>query len=66
MTGYFLMSQSFGRMMIEQKSGHMVHISTVATHTPEIYSGAYSPTKAAISMFIKTNYSRMGTIWHSF
>ena len=53
MTGYFLMSQRFGRMMIEQKSGRMVHISTVASHTPETYSGAYSPTKAAISMLSK-------------
>ncbi|MDF7671102.1 SDR family NAD(P)-dependent oxidoreductase [Orbaceae bacterium ESL0721] len=53
MTGYFLMSQRFGRLMIEQKSGRMVHISTVASHSPETYSGAYSSTKAAISMLSK-------------
>ncbi|QIQ21880.1 SDR family NAD(P)-dependent oxidoreductase [Zophobihabitans entericus] len=53
MTGYFLMSQRFGRLMIEQKSGRMVHISTVASHTPETYSGAYSATKAAVSMMSK-------------
>lgn len=53
MTGYFLMSQRFGRLMLEQKSGRIVHISTVASHTPETYSGAYSSTKAAISMLSK-------------
>ncbi|MCX8640538.1 MULTISPECIES: SDR family NAD(P)-dependent oxidoreductase [unclassified Gilliamella] len=53
LTGYFLMSQRFGRLMIEQKSGRMVHISTVASHTPETYSGAYSPTKAGVSMLSK-------------
>lgn len=53
MTGYFLMSQRFGRLMIEQKSGRMVHISTVASHTPETYSGAYSATKAGVSMMSK-------------
>lgn len=53
LTGYFLMSQRFGRLMIEQKSGRMVHISTVASHTPETYSGAYSSTKAGVSMMSK-------------
>lgn len=53
MTGYFLMSQRFGRLMIEQKSGRIVHISTVASHTPETYSGAYSSTKAGVSMLSK-------------
>ncbi|WP_392566894.1 SDR family oxidoreductase [Utexia brackfieldae] len=53
MTGYFLMSQRFGRLMITQQSGRMVHIATVAAHTPETYSGAYSATKAAIAMLSK-------------
>lgn len=53
MTGYFLMSQRFGRLMIAQKSGRMVHIATVAAHTPETYSGAYSATKAAVAMLSK-------------
>lgn len=50
LTGYFLVSQRFGRLMLEQKSGRMVHISTIASRFPETYSGAYSPTKAAVSM----------------
>ena len=51
--GYFLTSQRFGRQMIKQKKGTMVHISTVASHFPETYSGAYSTTKAAVNMISK-------------
>lgn len=39
--------------MIKQKKGTMVHISTVASHFPETYSGAYSTTKAAVNMISK-------------
>ena len=39
LTGYFLMSQRFGRQMIAQHHGTMVHISTVAADFPETYSG---------------------------
>lgn len=53
LTGYFLISQRIGRLMIEQKSGRMVHISTIASKSPETYSGAYSSTKAAVSMLSK-------------
>lgn len=60
MTGYFLMSQRFGRLMIQQKSGRMVHISTVASHTPETYSGAYSATKAGVSMMSKQFAAELG------
>ncbi|WP_311406790.1 SDR family NAD(P)-dependent oxidoreductase [Liquorilactobacillus uvarum] len=53
LTGYFLTSQRFGRVMIQQKYGTMVHISTVASRYPETYSGAYSTTKAAVNMMSK-------------
>ena len=53
LTGYFLMSQRFGRQMIVQRHGTMVHISTVAAVFPETYSGAYSTTKAAVNMLSK-------------
>lgn len=52
-TGYFLMSQRFGKQMIAQKKGTMVHISTVASYFPETYSGPYSTTKAAVNMLSK-------------
>ncbi|MGX7112010.1 SDR family NAD(P)-dependent oxidoreductase [Gemella cuniculi] len=50
LTGYFLVSQRFGRVMIEQKYGNMVHISTIASVFPETYSAAYSPSKAGVNM----------------
>ncbi|ANZ60431.1 2-deoxy-D-gluconate 3-dehydrogenase [Secundilactobacillus paracollinoides] len=52
-TGYFLMAQRFGKQMIKQRKGTMVHISTVASYFPETYSGAYSTTKAAVNMLSK-------------
>ncbi|MEK1369891.1 SDR family oxidoreductase [Limosilactobacillus fermentum] len=53
LTGYFITSQAFGKQMIKQKSGNMVHISTVAAIFPETYSGTYSSTKAGVSMLSK-------------
>ncbi|MEO1772582.1 MULTISPECIES: SDR family NAD(P)-dependent oxidoreductase [Enterococcus] len=53
LTGYFLVSQRVGRVMIEQQSGRMVHISTIASLSPETYSGAYSPSKAGVNMLSK-------------
>ena len=53
LTGTFLVTQRFGREMIRQRSGRLVHISTVASHTPETFSGAYSSTKAGVNMLSK-------------
>lgn len=49
LTGYFLTSQRFGREMIRQRSGRLVHISSIMSYFPETYSGAYSPAKAAVN-----------------
>ncbi|MBU0278588.1 SDR family oxidoreductase [Gemella sp. zg-1178] len=51
--GYFLMTQGFGCITIEQKYGNIVHISSIAPHFPERYSGAYTMTKAAVNMLSK-------------
>lgn len=50
LTGYFLVSQRFGRQFIKQGKGNMVHISTIASIFPETYSAAYSSTKAGVNM----------------
>lgn len=50
LTGYFLMSQRFGKMMIQQGKGTMIHISTLLSKFPETYSGAYSVSKAGVNM----------------
>lgn len=53
LTGYFLVSQRFGRTMIKQGKGNMVHISTIASVFPETFSAAYSSTKAGVNMLSK-------------
>ena len=50
LTGYFLISQRFGREMIKEGKGTMVHISTLLSQFPETYSGAYSVSKAGVNM----------------
>lgn len=50
LTGYFLMAQRFGQVMIKQGKGTMIHISTMLSKFPETYSGAYSVTKAGVNM----------------
>lgn len=53
LNGYFLVSQKIGQVMIQQQSGRMVHVSTIASISPETYSGAYSPSKAGVNMMSK-------------
>lgn len=62
LTGYFLMSQRFGKAMIKQGKGTMVHISTIASRFPETYSGAYSTTKAGVNMMSR----QMAAEWGEF
>jgi NAD(P)-dependent dehydrogenase (short-subunit alcohol dehydrogenase family) len=50
LTGYMLCSQAFARGMLARGSGSIVHVASVAAHHPQTYSGAYSPSKAAIAM----------------
>lgn len=53
LTGYFITSQRFGREMIKAGQGRLVHISTVASHSPETFSGVYSSTKAGVNQLSK-------------
>ncbi|RKP56055.1 SDR family NAD(P)-dependent oxidoreductase [Pararobbsia silviterrae] len=50
LTGYMLTSQAFGRGMLARGRGSIVHVSSIAALNPQTWSGAYSPSKAAISM----------------
>lgn len=62
LTGYFLVSQRFGRQFINQGKGTMVHISTIASVFPETYSAAYSSTKAGVNMMSR----QMAAEWGQF
>ncbi|MES2481736.1 MAG: SDR family oxidoreductase [Pseudomonadota bacterium] len=50
LTGYFLCSQAFGRQMRTQGAGAIIHIASIAAVHPTGHSGAYSVSKAAVSM----------------
>ncbi|GMV45159.1 MAG: 2-hydroxycyclohexanecarboxyl-CoA dehydrogenase [Pseudomonadota bacterium] len=50
LTGYLLCAQAFGRQMIAQRSGCMVHVASIAATVPQPYSGAYSVSKAGVKM----------------
>lgn len=63
LTGYFLTSQRFGRVMLEHRGGRMVHVSSQAAGIPETYAGAYSPSKAGVdslSRMIATEWGPYG------
>ncbi|GGB89328.1 oxidoreductase [Marinobacterium zhoushanense] len=49
LTGYMLCSRHFARHTVEGE-GAMVHIASVAAHHPQTYSGAYSASKAGITL----------------
>jgi len=53
LNGYYLVTHEFGKVMIQQRHGTFVHISTVASDIPETYSGAYSTSKAGVNMLSK-------------
>ena len=50
LTGYFLCAQIFGRQMMAQGRGALVHTASVAASHPAGGSGAYSVTKAGVAM----------------
>ena len=60
LTGTFIASQRFGREMIRQGAGRLVHISTAASYQPETFSGVYSSTKAGVNMMSKMMAAEWG------
>ncbi len=50
LTGYFLCAQSFGRQMRTNRSGSLIHVSSIAGSNAQGQSGAYSVSKAGVIM----------------
>lgn len=50
LTGYLLCAQVFGRQMVANSGGSMVHIASISASIPQPYSGAYSVSKAGVKM----------------
>lgn len=53
LSGYLLCAREFGRQMRVQRTGSIVHIASISAHHPQTHSGAYSPSKAAVSILSK-------------
>jgi NAD(P)-dependent dehydrogenase (short-subunit alcohol dehydrogenase family) len=51
--GTFLAAQAVGRQMIKQEGGSIVNFASVSAHTPQVYLGAYSPSKAGVLLLTK-------------
>lgn len=52
-TGAFVCTRGFGRGMLERGSGAIVNVGSVAGTVPQAFSGAYSPSKAALVMLAR-------------
>jgi len=50
LAGYLLCAQAFGAQMLAQGSGSIVNIASIAAHSPQPWSGAYSCAKAGVAM----------------
>ena len=50
LTGYLFCAQQFGAVMRQRGGGSVIHVSSVAGINPQAWSGAYSPSKAAVAM----------------
>lgn len=50
LSGYMRCAQAFGRGMLERGRGALVHVASIAASEPQAFSGAYSPSKAAVVM----------------
>jgi NAD(P)-dependent dehydrogenase (short-subunit alcohol dehydrogenase family) len=49
LNGVFFSSQAVGRHMVQSKNGgSIVNIASISAHMPEIYDGAYTPSKAGV------------------
>lgn len=53
LTGYFVCAQIFGRTMMAEGGGSIVHVASLSASYPQPTSGAYSVSKAGIVMLSK-------------
>lgn len=53
LTGMMVCSQAFGKGMLAQGSGALVHITSISGRQPQANGGAYSPSKAAAIMLMR-------------
>ena len=61
LTGYFLCAQAFGRQMRANRSGSLVHVSSIAGSNAQGQSGAYSVSKAGVIMLSRQLANEWGS-----
>src|SRR2546422_6465536 len=59
LTGVFLLSQAVGRVMIRQRAGKIVNVTSVAGRTGSRGMAAYAATKAAVAVLTQS----LGAEW---
>lgn len=60
LTGYLACARAFGRGMRARGRGALVHVASIAGSQPQAWSGAYSPSKAAVAMLSRQLASEWG------
>ena len=60
--GYFLMAQHAARMMIEQGSGSIINIASIAGFSPPPMQGVYGVTKSAVIAMTKMFAKELGGV----
>ncbi|PXX95112.1 SDR family NAD(P)-dependent oxidoreductase [Halomonas sp. LBP4] len=63
LTGYLLCARAFGQPMRDRGRGSIVHIASVSANQPQTWSGAYSPSKAAVAILsrqLAAEWGRLG------
>lgn len=48
--GYLWCAQAFGAQMLDRRAGSIINIASIAAHSPQPWSGAYSCAKAGVAM----------------
>ncbi|MCE8043971.1 SDR family oxidoreductase [Halomonas daqingensis] len=62
LTGYLLCARAFGRSMRDRGRGSIVHIASVSASQPQTWSGAYSPSKAAVAILSRQLAAEWGPL----
>lgn len=60
LTGYLLCSQSFGKDMLAQGHGSIVHVASISALHPQTRSGSYSPSKAGVLLLSRQMAAEWG------
>ncbi len=61
LTGSLLCARAFGQPMRDRGQGSIVHIASISASQPQTWSGAYSPSKAAVTLLSRQLAAEWGS-----